>query len=623
VSQLHQTSLILRFSRKFDSRHLGRLASSVSSDKLSRPGMRTSHRYLIVWLLTALCGVPAVLAATHPVHAQHGMVVTVHDLASQVGVEILQAGGNAVDAAVGTGFALAVVHSPAGNIGGGGFMLIRMADGGTHFLDYREKAPAAASRDMYLDSQGNVMEGASEYGYKAIGVPGSVAGMAYAEKKFGKLTLKQVMAPAIKLARDGYALSWEEARDFHDPYLAKFPESRRIFQRNGDYYKPGETFRQPDLARTLERISENPDDFYHGALARELAAALAKGGGLITVDDLAHYEVKEREPVRGSYRGYEVISAPPPSSGGTVLLESLNILEGYDLAKMDSRSAESIHYTIEAYRRAFFDRAEFLGDPDFAKIPVAQLLDKKYAAGWRETIDPERASVSKELKRPAIFSQLEQYAQLHPLAWAGHESNHTTHYSVVDAEGNAVAVTTTINDWFGSRVTAEGLGFLLNDEMDDFSSKPGVPNGDGLIQGAANEIGPGKRPLSSMTPTIVVHNGKTVLVLGSPGSSKIITTVANVLMGVVDYGMNLQEAVDAPRFHNQWMPDVVNVEKWFSPDTVAALRKIGYKVQFGLTDGDQIAPYWSDAECIAIDEKTGERLGANDVRNSRGKAVGY
>ncbi len=585
--------------------------------------MRSPRKPLILLLLTILALASSSFAATRPVHAQHAMVVSVHELASQAGVETLQAGGNAVDAAVATGFALAVVHSPAGNIGGGGFMLIRMADGKAHFLDYREKAPAAATRDMYLDAQGNVIEGASEYGYKAIGVPGSVAGMVTAEKKFGKLTLKQVIAPAIKLARDGFTLTWDEAHDLHDSYLAKFPESRRVFQRNGDYFKSGEVFRQPDLARTLERIAENPDDFYHGALARELAAAMQKGGGLITVEDLAHYEVKEREPVHGSYRGYDVISAPPPSSGGTVLIESLNILEGYDLAKMQSRSAQSIHFTVEGFRRAFFDRAEFMGDPDFSKIPVAQLLDKRYAAAWRESIDPEHASASQELKRPAIFSELEQYAQAHPPEVPRRESNHTTHYSVVDAEGNAVSVTTTINDWFGSRVTADGLGFLLNDEMDDFSSKPGVPNADGLIQGKANEIGPGKRPLSSMTPTIVVHNGKTVMVLGTPGSSKIITTVANVLMGVVDYGMNLQEAVNAPRFHNQWLPDVVNVEKWFSPDTVNTLGKMGYKVQVGLHDGQDVSPYWSDAECIAIDEKTGERLGATDGRNSRGKAMGY
>ncbi len=581
-------------------------------------------RYLqkLIFFLLIISAVTLVNGSTEPVPGQHAMVVTVHALATQVGVDILHEGGNAVDAAVATGFALAVVHSPAGNIGGGGFMLIRMADGKTHFIDYREKAPAAAKADLYLDEHGDVIPEASEIGYKAIGVPGSVAGLVYAEQKYGKLGLKAVMAPAIKLAREGFALTWGEAEDFHDQYLAKFPESRRVFQRNGDYYKPGEIFRQPDLARTLERIEQRPDDFYHGSLAREIAAAIQKGGGLITAQDMASYEVKEREPVRGTYRGYEVISAPPPSSGGTVLIESLNILEGFDLAKMQDRSAESVHFTVEAFRRAFFDRAEFLGDPDFSKIPVAQLVDKKYAAAWRESIDPARANPSKELKRPAVFSELEQYAEAHPPTIAPHESNHTTHYSVMDAQGNAVAVTTTINDWFGSRVTADGLGFLLNDEMDDFSAKPGVPNSDGLIQGAANAIGPGKRPLSSMTPTIVVHNGKTVLVLGSPGSSKIITTVANVLMGVVDYGMNIQEAVNAPRFHNQWLPDVVNVEKWFSPDTLNLLRSMGYKIQIGLGENES-SPYWSDAECIAVDEKTGERLGATDGRNSNGKAMGY
>ncbi len=585
--------------------------------------MRFHHKSLIL-LLMAAAAVPGSWCAgsTEPVHAQHAMVVSAHELASRAGVEMMRTGGNAVDAAVATGFALAVVHPAAGNLGGGGFMLVRMADGRTHFLDYREMAPAAATRDMYLDAQGNVIEDASEIGYKAIGVPGSVAGMVYAEQKYGKLTLKQVMTPAIRMAREGYALTWGEARDFHDKYLAKFSESRRIFQREGNYYLPGETFRQPDLARTLERIAAKPEDFYHGSLARELAAAMQKGGGLITADDLARYEVKEREAVRGTYRGYEIISAPPPSSGGTVLIESLNILEGYDLAKLGNRSAQSIHYITEAFRRAFFDRAEFMGDPDFSKIPVAQLIDKKYGEAWRNSIDSDHASPSGELKRPAIFSELEQYAAAHPEPQANHESPHTTHYSVVDAEGNAVAVTTTINDWFGSRVTADGLGFLMNDEMDDFSAKPGVPNADGLIQGAANAIGPGKRPLSSMSPTIVVRDGKVVLVLGSPGSSKIITTVANVLMGVIDYGMNIQEAVNAPRFHNQWLPDVLNVERWFSPDTVQALQKMGYHVQIGLHDGGDVSPYWSEAECIAIDTKSGERLGASDGR-SNGKAVGY
>jgi gamma-glutamyltranspeptidase/glutathione hydrolase len=585
--------------------------------------MRYECKRLIVLLLAVLVALAAPgTASTQPVHAPQAMVVSVHELGSRAGLEIMQAGGNAIDAAVATGFALAVVHPQAGNLGGGGFMLIRTADGRAHFIDYREKAPAAATANMYLDAQGNVVENASVVGYKAIGVPGSVAGMVYAEKEYGKLTLGQVMAPAIKLARDGYPLAWQDARDFRDEDLAKFPESRRIFQRKGNYYKEGEIFRQPELARTLERIASNPDDFYHGAMARELASSIQKGGGLLTAEDLAHYEVKEREPIRGTYRGDEIISAPPPSSGGIALLETLNILEGYDLAKAGDRSASSIHLSVEAFRRAFYDRAEFLGDPDFSKIPVAQLIDKKYGAAWRESIDPAHASVSKELKRPAIFSQLEQYASQHPQPSVVREPEHTTHYSVVDSDGDAVAVTTTLNDSFGSRVTAEGMGFLLNDEMDDFASKQGVPNLYGLIQGPANAIGPGKRPLSAMTPTIVLKDGKLYLVLGSPGGARIITTVANILMGVVDYGMNIQEAVNAPRFHNQWLPDAVNVEQWFSPDAVRLLEQMGHKVKIGETVAGDWVPYWSDGECIAIDLKTGERLGASDVRNN-GKAVGY
>ena len=558
-------------------------------------------------------------------HAPHAVVASIDELASKAGVEIMRQGGNAVDAAVATGFALAVVYPQAGNLGGGGFMLLRTADGKNHFIDFREEAPAAATANMYLDADGNVIPGASEYGYKAIGVPGSVAGLVYAEKKYGKLPLPQVMAPAIRLARSGFVLTWQQAQDLReDSHLADYPESRKIFQRDGNFYKQYEIFRQPDLAHTLERIAKDPDDFYHGAMASELAAAIQKGGGLLTAEDLARYQVKEREPLRGTYRGYEVISAPPPSSGGIVLIESLNILEGYDLAKAGSRSAESVHLTAEAFRRAFFDRAEFLGDPDFSKLPVAQLTDKKYAEAWRATIDPGHATASKDLQRPAIFSTLAQATshQEQQQPAAPRESPHTTHYSVVDADGNAVAVTTTINDWFGSRVTAEGLGFLLNDEMDDFSAKQGAPNSDGLIQSAANSIGPGKRPLSSMTPTIVLKDGKLFLVLGSPGSSRIITTVALAIMGVVDYGMNIQEAVDAPRFHNQWMPDVLSVEAWFAPDAVHALEKMGYQIVVGQYEGADFIPYWSDAECIAIDPKTGERLGASDGRNG-GKSVGY
>jgi gamma-glutamyltranspeptidase / glutathione hydrolase len=586
--------------------------------------MRTQAKLplALLWLLT-LVGAPS-LAAINPVRAQHAIVVSRQELASQAGADIMKAGGNAVDAAVATGFALAAVHPQAGNLGGGGFMLIRMADGQTHFVDYRETAPAAATANMYQDANGNVIPNTSIVGYKAIAVPGSVAGLVYAEKKYGKLTLSQVMQPAIKLARDGFAVSWSDAQDLRNKHLAEFPESRRIFQRDGKYYVQGDVLQQPELARTLERIAQNPDDFYHGAMAQELAAAMQKGGGLITARDLASYEVKEREPVRGTYRGYEIISAPPPSSGGITLIESLNILEGYDLKALGERSSDSIHFTVEAFRRAFFDRAEFLGDPDFAKIPVAQLIDKKYAAAWRGSIELEVATPSKDLKRPAIFTELEQYAEAHPQPLALKEGHNTTHYSVIDTDGNAVAVTTTLNDSFGSRVTAPGLGFLLNDEMDDFSSKPNQPNMFGLIQGAANAIGPGKRPLSSMTPTIVLKDGKPFLILGSPGGSRIPTTVANILMGVIDYGMNIQESVNAPRFHNQWLPDVINVEERFSPDTVRALQNKGYKVKVGDESNDPPDPYWSDGECIAIDLKTGERLGASDVRNNgNGKAVGY
>jgi len=543
------------------------------------------------------------------------MVVTVHPLASRAGAEMMKTGGNAVDAAVAVGFALAVVHPQAGNLGGGGFMLTRMADGKTHFIDYRERAPASSSANMYLDAQGNVIEDASIVGYKAIGVPGSVAGMVYAEKKYGKLSLRRVMAPAIQLAEEGFALAAEDARDLReDKALGQFAESKRIFQRDGKFYNAPEVLKQPDLARTLKRIAASPDDFYHGDLARELAAAVQKGGGLITAEDLANYEVKEREAVRGTYRGYEIISAPPPSSGGITMIETLNILEGYNLASRSGRPVSSIHLTTEAFRRAFFDRAEFLGDPDFSKIPVAQLIDKRYGAAWRQSIDPAHASTSKDLQRPDIFSQLEQYAAAHPQGGITAEPDHTTHFSVVDPEGNAVAVTTTLNDTFGSRVTAEGLGFLLNDEMDDFASKQGVPNMFGLIQGPANAIGPGKRPLSAMAPTIVLKDGRLFLVLGSPGGPRIISTVTNILMGVVDYGMNIQEAVNAPRFHHQWLPDNIYVEQDFPAATVKSLEAMGYRVEAG--------DHWSDGECIMVDPKSGERWGASDKRNN-GRAIGF
>jgi gamma-glutamyltranspeptidase/glutathione hydrolase len=581
-----------------------------------------SHCKLLILLLLISAALRSSGARLVPVEAPRAMVASVRASASRVGVQMMKAGGNAVDAAVAVGFALAVVHPQDGNLGGGGFILIRLADGKTRFIDYREKAPAAATAKMYLDAQGNVIEDASAVGYKAIGVPGSVAGMVYAEKKYGKLSLEQVIAPAVRLAEDGFALTAQDAKDFRDDkFLSKFPESRRIFQCDGNYYKAGDLFKQPDLARTLKRIAANPDDLYHGAMARELAASMQKGGGLITVEDLAQYEVKEREAIRGSYRGYDIISAPPPSSGGTALLEILNILEGYDLANFRGRTTPAVHLTLEAFRRAFFDRAEFMGDPDFSKIPVAQLIDKRYGAAWRESINPAHASVSKDLVRPATFSQLEQYAASHFPSTVV-ETHHTTHYSVVDPEGNAVATTTTLNDTFGSRVTAEGLGFLMNDEMDDFASKPGVPNMYGLIQGPANAVGPGKRPLSAMTPTIVLKNGKLFLVLGSPGGPRIITTVANILMGVIDYGMNIQEAVDAQRFHQQWLPDITYLEEGFSPEIVKALEGMGHHIEFGEEDYGVRDPSWSDGECIMVDPKRGTRLGASDKRNG-GRAIGF
>ncbi len=557
-----------------------------------------------------------------PIHAKKAMVVSVHPEAARVGVQIMRQGGNAVDAAVATGFVLAVVHPAAGNIGGGGFMLVRKANGEVHFLDFREKAPKAASRDMYLDKQGNVIPKASLFGYKAIGVPGSVAGLVYAQQHWGKLPLRKVMQPAIRLAREGIRLTYEEAHAMHYERNSEtmqledrafLDDAKRIFQRNGKFYDQGEIFRQPELAHTLERISVNPKDFYKGALAREIAAAVKSGGGLITAEDLAEYEVKERQPIKGNYRGYEIISAPPPSSGGITLLETLNILEGYNLEKLGNRSADSIHLTTEAFRRSFFDRAELLGDPDFSQIPVAQLIDKKYAAGWRNSMDLMRASDSREIRRPAGFGDLDRRAALVP--YSGHESNNTTHYSVVDPQGNAVAVTTTLNDSFGAGVTAGKLGFLLNDEMDDFTSKPGVPNGYGLIQGEANAIAPGKRPLSAMAPTIVLKDGKLVMVLGSPGGPRIITTIANILIGVVDFGLNIQQAVNAPRFHHQWQPDQIYIEdNGISPDTIKLLQARGHKIKQ--------EPYWSDGECIAVDPKTGELLGAPDGRNG-GKAVGF
>jgi gamma-glutamyltranspeptidase/glutathione hydrolase len=545
------------------------------------------------------------------VRARHGMVVSVHHLASDTGLGVLRAGGNAVDAAVATGFALAVVHPAAGNLGGGGFLLLRMHNGQTTFIDFREKAPLKATESMYLDARGNVIPDASVLGYRSIATPGSVAGLVFAQRKYGRLTLDRVMAPAIRFASAGFRLTPEEADELADPDLARFPDSRHIFQRDGQLYKTGEVFKQPLLARTLKRIAADPDDFYHGKMAHELVDDLKKGGALLTPDDLAQYTVVERKPVVGTFHDYSVISAPPPSSGGVVLLSALNILEGYNLARLGDRTAESMHLIAEAYRRAYMDRADYLGDPDYNRIPVAELTSKKYAEAWRRSIVGDAATPSAALRRPRGF--------LPPAPrTAGHrtESQDTTHYSVVDRKGNAVAVTTTLNDAFGSRVTAGSLGFLLNDEMDDFTTKIGVPNMFGLTQGPANAIAPGKRPLSSMTPTIVLEDGKLRYVLGSPGGARIISTVGNILLSATEGGLNIQEAVDAPRFHHQYQPDKLYLEPGFSPEALAGLRALGYTLD--IRDG-----HWSNGECIAVDPRTHELYGGQDHRSHYGKAAGY
>jgi gamma-glutamyltranspeptidase/glutathione hydrolase len=546
-----------------------------------------------------------------PVRARHGMVVSIHHLAADVGLEMLRANGNAVDAAVATGFALAVVYPMAGNLGGGGFLLLRTHDGRATFIDFREKAPLAATETMYQDAAGKVIPGDSIIGYRSIATPGSVAGLVYAERKYGRLGLKRVIAPAIKLATEGFALTEEEAGDLAEPGLANFPDSKRIFQRNGNLYKQGEIFQQPELARTLQRIAADPEDFYHGKMAHELVDELKKGGALLTLDDLAQYKVAERKPVTGTFHDYTVLTAPPPSSGGIVLLSALNILEGYDLARLGDRSGASMHLITEAFRRAYMDRSDYLGDPDYQPIPVAELTAKKYAEAWRGSIHMDAASPSATLHRPQGFlPSAPETAGQRP------EPQETTHYSVVDKEGDAVSVTTTLNGNFGSHVTSGSLGFLLNDEMDDFTAKAGVPNMFGLIQGRANAIAPGKRPLSSMTPTIVLQDGKLRFVLGSPGGARIITTVANIFLSATEGGMNIQQAVDAPRFHHQFIPDKLYLEPGFSAEAVASLRTLGYE----LSISDH---HWSNGECIAVDPRSGELEGGQDHRSHFGKAAGY
>jgi gamma-glutamyltranspeptidase/glutathione hydrolase len=563
---------------------------------------------VIVLLLVVALNVP-VTFAREPVRARHGMVASTNEVASQVGVDVMKRGGNAVDAAIAVAFALAVTHPAAGNLGGGGFMMIRLKDGRTTAIDYREMAPASAHRDVYLDKNGNLIEGegGSLVGYRAAGVPGTVRGMELALKKYGsgKLTWAQLVEPARQLAGRGFVVTHSLAHSLYGnrEYLEKYAETKRIYLKGGQYYKEGELFRQPELAATFARLQAfGPKEFYEGETARLIVADMKRNNGLMTMEDLRGYVAKERTPVRGNYRGYEIISMPPPSSGGAVLIEMLNILEGFDVQKLEASSSDRYHLMAEAMRRAFADRAEYMGDSDFVKVPVPGLIDKAYAATLRATINTERASTSAEVRagRPA-----------------GYESDETTHFTVVDAEGNAVSNTYTLNNSYGSAAVAKGTGVLLNDEMDDFAAKPGTPNLYGLIQGERNAVAPKKRPLSAMTPTIVLRkDGSLWFTIGSPGGPTIINTVLCVITNVIDYEMNIQQAIDFPRIHHQWLPDELVGEPFgLSGDTQKALMARGHKLAK--------LRYLGDAEGIMIEEKTGMRLGATDPRRSDGQAVGY
>ena len=550
----------------------------------------------LAWI--ALAAVP--LAAAHaPVAARHGMVVAGEPLAADVGVEILKAGGNAVDAAVAVGFALAVTHPEAGNIGGGGFMLVRLAGGETAVIDYREEAPGAASREMYLDQHGEVIPHASTVGGLAVAVPGTVAGLAMAHKKYGKLRWARVLRPAIRLARQGFPVGFELAESLRaaSPLLEKDPESRRIFLRDGDYYKPGELFVQPELTATLGQIARSgPKVFYQGAIADAVASSVEARQGKLTAADLIQYKARMRKPLQGIFRGHKILSVPPPSSGGIGLIEMLNILEPLDLGQPNSFYA--INLIAQTMRRAYADRAAYLGDGDFVEIPLHGLTSRTYADTLREQVLKTKASDKIGEGKPTAF-----------------EPEQTTHYSVIDSEGNAVANTYTLNGSYGSGVTVKGAGFLLNNQMDDFTSKPGVANMYGLIQGEANAIAPRKRPLSAMTPTMVVQNGKVRLILGSPGGSTIINTVLQVLLNVLVYKMDVRQAVTSSRFHHQWMPDQLTLEGWgFSADTIMKLEEAGYSIHYR----DQMGA----CEAITVDPATGWLFGGADPRTA-GKAAGY
>ena len=576
--------------------------------------------------MAALLVSSSLYAASNPaVEAKNGMVVTSQHLASQVGVDILKLGGNAIDAAVAVGYAQAVVNPCCGNIGGGGFMTVHLADGTDTFINFRETAPAAANANMYLDAEGNVKKGASLYGYLAAGVPGTVLGMETARVKYGKLSREQVMAPAIKLAREGFILTRADT-DILDTTIARFkqdPESAKIFLRaDGTPLQPGDRLVQSDLANTLTAIAkEGPDAFYKGKIPQAVEAATKQGGGILTAADFANYKVTETPPITCSYRGYKFVSAPPPSSGGVTLCEILNVVEGYDLKSMGFNSAAAIHTMTEAMRHAYMDRNTYLGDPEFIKNPIDRLVSKSYAEEIRKKIVADKATPSENVQ-PGMEP---------------HEKPETTHYSIVDHDGNAVSTTYTVNGRFGAVVIAPGTGFFLNDEMDDFTVKVGEKNLYGLVQGTANSIAPGKRPLSSMSPTLVTKDNKIFMVLGSPGGSRIITITLQTALNVIDHGMAPQEAVDAPRIHHQWLPDEVYYEqRGVSADTLKILAGMGYKmveqtpwgaaelILVGLPGAAGVSPANSGNDS-AVSGKVRESYlyGANDVRRPAGSAVGY
>ena len=537
------------------------------------------------------------------VTAKHGMVVSAQHLATQVGVDILKQGGNAVDAAVAVGYALAVVHPCCGNIGGGGFMTIHLADGKNLFLDFREKAPLAATPDMMQSAAGKVVKGRSTRTYLGVGVPGTVMGFDEALKKYGTMKLQQVMAPAIRLAKDGFVLQPGDVRilDTSTDYFSQHPNVAATFLDHGQPWKAGELLKQPELASTLELIAEGGTRaFYDGPIAAAVVKASQANGGLLTLKDFKDYTVQWERPIECGYHGYMIYSAPPPSSGGTTICETLQIIAPYPFVEWGFHSAKSAHYFVEAERRAFADRNTYLGDPAFVHNPVTRLLSAEHAAELRASIKPDKATPSSEVQ-----------GSLGP-----YQATNTTHYSVVDDDGNAVAVTYTINSYFGIKQIAGDTGFFLNNEMDDFTSKPGVPNQFGLVQGLANQIEPGKRPLSSMSPTIVLHDGKLFMVTGSPGGSTIISTTMESILNVAEYGKNVKWAIDAPRIHMQWWPDEIFAEPdAFTPTVESALKTMGYKIRDVRSMGDIAA--------IVVNPKTGTLESVNDPRYPAGSAAGY